>query len=295
MMRRIRFAIETALVRLFLGLFGRMRPETASAVGGALARAVGRVLPVSRTADRNLRLAMPELDAAARRRIVIGVWDNLGRTAAEFVHVRALRRTARGPGFEIAGEEHVRAVLEAGGPAIFVSAHIANWEVISTVFSALGTPLGTFYRAATNPEVDAIILAARSAGGVPQFRKGAQGARASLAHLQKGGLLGALADQKMNNGIAVTLFGHTAMTAPAPAALALRFGCKLVPINVERLGPARMRVTFEAPLPHPDSGDRTADVAELTQQVNYRIEAWVRNRPEQWLWLHRRWPKEIMP
>jgi len=294
-MRRVKFAIETGLVRLFLWLFGRMRPETASAVGGALARTVGRVLPVSRTADRNLRLAMPELDAAARRRIVIGVWDNLGRTAAEFVHARRLRRTEAGAGWELAGEENLRAVLEAGGPAVFVSAHIANWEVIAPVFLSFGAPLAAFYRAASNPAVDAIIQEQREAGGAPQFAKGAAGARAALVHLQRGGLLGALIDQKLNDGIAVQLFGHDAMTATAPAALALRFGCPLVPIQIERLGPARFRVTIEAPLPHPASGNRAADVAALTTQINARLESWVRHRPEQWLWLHRRWPKEIMP
>ena len=74
-----------------------------------------------------------------------------------------------------------------------------------------------------------------------------------------------------------------------------RFACPLVPIRVERLGPARLRVTFEAPLPQPATGDRTTDIATLTQAINDRLESWIRASPAQWLWLHRRWPKDTRP
>ncbi len=294
MMRDLRFRLEAGLAAALLWLVGCLRPETASNIGGFVARVIGPWLPVSRVADANLRLALPELDAAARRRIVRGVWDNLGRTAAEFPHARNLRRTEAGAGWEVAGVEHLRAVLDAGGPAVFVAAHLANWEAIAPVFGHFGHQLAAFFRPASNPYVDRMIRGLRGLDGAPQFAKGAAGARAGMAHLKAGGLLGALIDQKMNDGIAVPLFGHRAMTAPAPATLALRFGCPIVPIRVERLGPARFRVTFEAPLAHPASGNRQEDAAALTAAINLRLEAWVRARPEQWLWLHRRWPKELM-
>ena len=124
------------------------------------------------------------------------------------------------------------------------------------------------------------------------FPKGAEGGRAALAHLRDGGVLAMLTDQKMNDGIAVPLFGHAAMTASAGAALALRFRAKMHPAHVERLGPARFRVIVEAALPLPDSGDRTADIAALTAAMNACLERWIRARPAEWLWLHRRWPKE---
>jgi KDO2-lipid IV(A) lauroyltransferase len=125
------------------------------------------------------------------------------------------------------------------------------------------------------------------------FPKGAEGARGALRHLLAGGVLAMLVDQKMNDGIAATLFGHRAMTASAGAALALRFRCKLLPAHAERLGPARLRIVVEAPLPLPDSGDRAADVTALTQAMNGCVERWIAARPAEWLWLHRRWPKEL--
>ncbi len=294
-MKRWRHAAEALLARAALRLLRRLSPVAASDLGGRLARMIGPLLPVSRVADANLRRALPKLDAAARHRVVVGVWDNLGRTVAELPHVAQLGQTTNGPGWELVGEPEVRALSARGGPVILVSGHLGNWEMLPRAAGQLGLPLASFYRAAANPTVDRLIQDLRRVAvgaDVPQFAKGATGARGALAYLSGGGMLGMLVDQKMNDGIAATLFGQLAMTAPAAAAFALRFDCPLVPAYVERLGPARFRVTCEPPLPLPRTGDRQADIAALTQRINDVLERWIRARPEQWLWLHRRWPKQ---
>jgi KDO2-lipid IV(A) lauroyltransferase len=251
---------------------------------------------VSRVADTNLRRALPALDAAARAQIVRGVWDNLGRTAFELPHLPTLGPTAAGPGWELVGAEHLHELRVAGGPAILFSGHIANWELLTAIAATYGQAPAVVYRAAGNPITDAMINAIRRetiGAVVPMFPKGSEGARGALAHLRGGGVLAMLADQKMNDGIASTLFGHTAMSPSAGAALALRFRCKLIPAHAERLGPARFRIVVEAPMELPDTGDRTADVATVTQAMNDWLERWIRARPAEWLWLHRRWPKEF--
>ena len=280
--------LETLAVRAALALCRALGPAGASALGGFVARVVGPHLPVSRVARRNLRLAMPHLDGPARDRVVRGTWDNLGRTAAEFAHVATLRETARGPGYEVEGVEHV----PLQGPALLVSGHLGNWEVAIRAAALGGLQVASFYRAAANTAVDSIIVAERSRAnlGAPGFAKGAAGARAAVDWLRHGGVLGLLMDQKMNDGIAATLFGRTAMTAPAAAMFARRFRCPVVPVRVVRLGPARLRIICEPPLRSDPDLDSRADVAALTQAINDRLEAWIRERPEQWLWLHRRWP-----
>ena len=288
-MRRLQFALETLAVRAVFALARRLGPVGASACGGALARWVGPLLPVSRIARANLALALPERDAAARRRILRGMWENLGRTVAELAHLPALR-------WEIEGAEHLGPLIAGGGPAILVSGHLANWEVLPPALAALGIRLGSVYRAADNPAVDALVngLRARAVAGepLPLFPKGAQGARAALRFLAAGGVLGLLADQKLNDGIAVPLLGQPAMTAPAPAQLALRFRCPVIPGRVQRLGPCRFRLVVEPPLALPDLPDRHAAIRALTLAINDRLSAWIRERPEEWLWLHRRWPAE---
>ena len=286
--------VEAALARGALRLLRVLGPVTSSNLFGALFRAVGPWFPVSRVAHDNLRLALPELDARARRRVVRGVWDNLGRTAGELPHIADFRATTGGPGWELIGAEILHRLAEKGGPMIFFSGHIGNWEMLPVVVAAHDLAFAPFYRPVENRQLDAMLLDLRRKAmrtDVPMFAKGAAGARQSLVHLSRGGRLGFLMDQKMNDGIEARFFGRPAMTAPALAALALRLRCPVIPGFVERTGPARFRLTCEQPLDLPDTGDRTADIAALTQTVNDTMERWIRAKPESWLWLHRRWPK----
>ena len=289
--------LELAAVRLLLVLFRSLGPAQASNLGGGLCRMLGPLLPVSRVADANLRLAMPELDARQRARIVRGVWDNLGRTVAEFPHLAALRKdTTDGPGWLVEGADVLEAQAHAAGPVLFMSGHIGNWEMLPPAVAHFGLRFSSFYRAAANPLVDALIRDLRNQAmgtEVPLFAKGARGARAALAHVLRGGALGMLVDQKMNDGVEARLFGHPAMTATALAAIALRQRCPVIPGHIERVGPARLRLVVEPALVLPDTGDRIADQMTLTQQVNDVLEKWIKAKPESWLWLHRRWPKEL--
>nr|WP_207191592.1 lauroyl acyltransferase [Paracraurococcus ruber] len=286
-MRRLQFALERAAVHLLLALARALGPVRASDAGGWLARSLGPWLPVSAVARRNLARALPGLDAAARRRVLRGMWDNLGRTIAELPHLPALH-------WEIEGAEHLAPIAAAGGPAILLSGHIGNWEVLPPALDRLGIRMGSIYRAADNAAVDSLVngLRARAVAGepLPLFPKGAQGARAALRFLSGGGVLGMLADQKLNDGIAVPLLGIPAMTAPAPAQLALRFRCPVIPGRVQRLGACRFRLVVDPPLPLPDLPDRQAAIRALTQAINDRLSDWIRERPAEWLWLHRRWP-----
>ena len=152
-----------------------------------------------------------------------------------------------------------------------------------------------FYRAASDVRIDRLIQAMRQHANGPastMFAKGAGGARGALHHLENGGSLGLLIDQKMNDGISVPFFGRPAMTAPALAQLARRFRLPVLPVYVVRLEPQRFRLVCEAPLPIRYTADRAADVRALSAAANATLERWIRARPGAWLWLHRRWPKD---
>jgi KDO2-lipid IV(A) lauroyltransferase len=95
----------------------------------------------------------------------------------------------------------------------------------------------------------------------------------------------------MNDGIAVPFFGREAMTAPAAARLALRFDCAVVPVRVERLPRAHFRIVADPPIDYRRTGDTERDTLALMTQVNQVLERWIRDKPEQWFWLHRRWPE----
>lgn len=287
-MRQLKWRIEAVLVQFLLGFSRLLGPLRASNLGGRVTRFLGPWIPVSRTARRNLELAFPEQTPAWREQVLKDCWDNLGRTMLELPHIAQLPHSAEGPGWEVVGAEH----LPSSGRAILVSAHMANWEVLPLAAARAGLTMGGFYRAPDNPLVDRLLREMRATkAALPLFPKGSAGARMALKHLSQGGALGLLADQKLNEGLELTFFGHAAMTTSAPAELALRFACPLIPVQVIRLGPCRFRIVVEPPLPWPETGDRHQDARLLTIAVNNRIEAWLRERPGQWLWLHRRLQK----
>jgi len=279
---------EAAALIAVMAVFACLPVAWASAVGGFIGRSIGPRLRASRVALRNLRRALPDNTDAENRRILGGMWDNLGRAVAEHPHLRRL--CAEGSGrVEIVNGEAIGALLAGGIPALLFGGHFANWEVgPTTIHRMMGSALLSVYRAANNPWVDRLQrrgLKARQA-----VAKGAPGGRELIRHLRRGGHVAMLVDQKLNDGIAVPFFGRDAMTAPAIARLALQFACPIVPVRVERLAGARFRFTVEPPLAVFDTGDAAADVHTAMTRVNAVIEAWARARPEQWLWLHRRWP-----
>lgn len=287
--RRLRHLAEALGAVLALTLFRLLPVEAASNLGGWLGRRLGPRLPVTRRARRNLRLAFPTMAERETARIIEGMWDNLGRTLAEYPHLGRIAAPEAGR-VEVTDLDGGPPLAERLRPGILVSAHLANWEVMPFVACRQGIDLAVIERAPNNPLVGALLERLRGVAGGRRLAKGARGAHEAMALLAKGGALGILADQKSSDGIVAAFFGHEAMTSAGPAQLSLRFGCPLIPARIERLGPARFRLTCHAPLALPQSGDRQRDLAALTLALNRLLEDWIRDRPEDWLWLHRRWP-----
>lgn len=288
---------EYILAKGCLSLLRSLSPERASNIGGYICRQIGTRLPVSKTADKNLQLVMPHLTVEERQKIIGGVWENLGRTVAEFPHLARLKHnTPDGPGWEVVGGEYLTEQSKKTGPVLFVSGHIGNWEMLPLGVGKYGTPFSSFFRAASNPYVNDLILQLRyEAMGqkIPMFAKGSKGARQALKHLLQGHRLGVLSDQKMNDGIKVQFFGKPAMTSSAVASLALKLKCPIIPGYVQRLGPARLRIVVEPPIDYSEfSENNLENIHHLTQVINDKLESWIKQNPDQWLWLHKRWPKE---
>jgi Kdo2-lipid IVA lauroyltransferase/acyltransferase len=285
--RRAAHVAEAAALVVVMALFACLPIDWASALGGFIGRAAGPRIGVSRRALRNLRQALPNNGEAENQRILRGMWDNLGRAMAEYPHLARISAAGAGRVEIVNGDALTGAA--AGKPSILFGAHLANWEVgPSTVHLLIGGSLLSVYRAANNPWVDRLMR--RFHGMRRAVPKGTAGGRELVRHLRHGGSIAMLVDQKQNDGIAVPFFGRAAMTAPAIARLGCRFGYPIVPVRVERLKGARFRCTVMAPIETAQTGDAAPDVLATMARVNAVLESWIRARPEQWLWVHSRWP-----
>ena len=291
MIKSLRRGLETALVWSAVAAFGWLSIERASRLGGFIGRALGPWLPVSRRARDNLRRAFADKAEAEIEDIVRGMWDNLGRVAAEYPHLGKIDCYEAGGRVEVVGVEILDRLSEEGTSCIFFGGHIANWEIAPLGAAQRGLSLNYIYRRANNAGVERIVRAARAPAGGALTPKGHHGARQITAALRDGGHLGILIDQKFNEGIAVPFFGRDAMTAPALATLYRLHGCRVVPVRVERLGGPRFRLTVYPPLDIPERDAEGGDAYSIMCGVNATLESWIRERPEQWMWLHRRWPR----
>ncbi len=279
----------------FAGLTAALRAlgtERASNLGGWLLRTLGPKTGTHRTVTRNLRIAFPELSPEARETLALASWDQTGRTFAETTLLdRILADPSR---VEMVGLERLHAIRDRGQPVVFVSGHLANFELMAAVILAAGVPCQITYRAANNPYVDQQIRDARARYGVKLFApKGGDGARELLHGMQRGESVALMNDQKFSEGPEVTFFGQPVNAAPGPSRLALRFGTVIVPMSVVRLPGVRFRVTAHEPIALSKSDDRQADIARGVQAITTFVEDRVRERPEDWFWVHKRWPDRV--
>ena len=289
--RRIAWRLE-AIGFDFVTLLIRSLPiDFASACGAVLFRALGPLTSAHKTAERSLRLAFPQMDEIERERLLGEQWENFGRYIFEFPILDRL--TPKSGRVEVIGAERLEAIRASGKPAVFVSGHFANLEVMTTVIVEAGIACDVTYRAANNPLVDARMKQNRFRYGVRLFApKGAEGARSLLDALTHGRSIAMMNDQRYDGGVEGPFFGHNVHTNPAAARLALRFGTYIQPMSIQRLKGARFRCVVHEPIIVKDTGQRTTDIEAGVAAINAFIEARVKERPGEWWWLHRRWPAE---
>lgn len=288
----LRFGLDAAVFFAVIGFFRLFPVDTASAIGSWFGRMLLYRSYLSGRARDNVAAAYPAMPEPERETIVREMWDNLGRTLAEYAHLDKMSIHGTRPRIALAGMENYQRAAATGKAIIFVSAHFANWEVMPFAAAQYGVDGGAVYRPVNNPFVDRWLVRQRQANGPrEQIAKGAQGTRRIFTLLRAGKPVFMLVDQKTNEGVAAPFFGRDAMTTPAPAALALKLGAMVMLISNERLKGARFRMTAHPPIDFVPSGDHARDVLALTIRINDAIEACVRYRPSQWLWIHRRWPK----
>lgn len=279
-----------AFVRLVFAALRALGPDRASALGAAVAPRLGPLTRNHRYAMENLRLAFPEKTETERTAIARGAWANLGRTACEYVHLEALF-DVEGGRVEADPDTHARfAELKASGrPVLVFAAHLANWELPAVAAHKLGQPAAILYRTPNNRRIAADIVRLREPI-MGRLIPANMTAPIRMAEALDSGLtLGMLVDQRFGRGPRVPFFGVPAASNPFLARLARRFEAPVHGLRAIRLPNQRFRLELTPALDLPRDATGKVDVERATAMVNAVIEGWVREHPDQWLWMHRRW------
>ena len=238
----------------------------------------------------NLRLAFPDWTDSQRRKVLRGLFRNFGRMLADFAHFPHIHRDNIErfiiyDGFEAFAQAH-----EQGKGVLFLTAHFGNWELSSFAHGVYGYPLNFIVRELDNRLLDVFINSYRCRSGGRAIEK-RDAAREVLRALHRGEAVGILADQNMasSEGAFVDFFGHLACTTTAPARFARKTGAPIVfglAIWDKKLKKYRLRFV---PVPWIRRENPEEEILANTANFTKLIEENVRQYPDQWLWVHRRW------
>ncbi|HTP86171.1 MAG TPA: lysophospholipid acyltransferase family protein [Bryobacteraceae bacterium] len=249
-------------------------------------RLLDRAIPrLRRVARRNLALALPELTPARHAEIVDGVFRSIARMLVTFAKFPNIRKENLDRWIRLEGGEHFETALRDGRGVLFATAHLGNWELSAFAHALLAGPMNVVVRPLDNPYIDALVERRRAlAGNRPIGKK--DFARAILKALAANQAAGILIDQNASppDGVFVDFFGVKACAATGFAKFAAHSGAAVIPgfaLWSEEEG--RYVLQFDKPLA------MTGDLARDTQALQSKLEEVIRQYPDQWLWIHRRW------
>jgi len=284
--------IEYAAAWLVLKSLGLLPRPVARFIGAKLAVVAYALRPrLRRAADFNLRLAFPNSCEADRRQLIRGMICQIGWLGAEFSQFPKYTRENIERIVRLDGQENFEAAQSRGKGVLFLTGHMSAWELSSFAHALYGYPLYFLVRPLANRRVDALMNRYRCLSGNKPIEKN-RSARAILKALNDGGTVGILADinTTIEEGVFVNFFGVQASTTSGLARIALRTGAAVVPVFIswdERQ--AKYRLRFDPALDLSNTGEEEVDIRENTARFMRVIEEHVREHPDQWLWVHKRW------
>lgn len=252
-------------------------------MGAMMSRVLAPLLGYRKRVRDNLDLVWADLPEADKRRLARQVPENFGRTLVEIYSGAQLKdhladTKPEGPGVAALEQAHAE-----GRPVILVSGHFGNHDAVRATVSRDFSPVGALYRPLDNSYFNEHWEAAIESVAEPAFARGRRGLAQMVKYLRSGNIIALLVDQHVSDGADLTFFGHPARTTLSAAEMALKYNALVLPVfGVRQPDGYGFRAIIQDEIPH-------ASAEDMAQAMNDALEAMVRQHPEQWFWVHRRW------
>ena len=242
-------------------------------------------------AIQDLQRTRPDI-VRALDELVRRAWGRAGRILAEYPHLETILNDPERLVIDI--REQIETYRDPSKPCVVVSAHQSNWEIAASALAKLGIPNASLYSPPTNPYLDRMLHTSRQALNCELLPRD-NSARLLVRALKQGRSVGIVMDRRVDDGKPIPFFGRDKPSTIMPAWLALKYGCDLVPLKVERLRDARYRATLYPPVrPADPDADPTQQAIDMTRQLHGQFEQWIRENPQDWFCSKRLWPKGKM-
>ena len=285
-MKIVKYFLEFIFIVILFIIFKILGFKLASNMGGYIGKKIGPLFRSKQTILTNIRNALPSANKADLELIIQSMWENYGRILAEYVFLKDFRKEKLNDYLEIEGKEHLNKVRDSNEQVVFVSGHFNNFELMAMQIEKSGINLAAIYRPLNNIFLNGIMEKIRKKYICKnQIKKGRSGTRELLKSFNNKNSIALMIDQRVSEGEKSNFFGQDAFTTTIPAQLVKKFGCKIVPIHIERYNNFYFKMKVEEPINY----NKDSSIDEITLSLNKLLENMILKNPGQWIWSHNRW------
>ena len=274
------FAISCFLIFKILG------PRLSSNLGGKIFEIIGPFFRSEKIINSNIKKALPDINFKNLKKIKKLMWNNYGRTFAEYMFIKEFRNGKISKNIEIDGQEILEKIKKENSQVIFISGHFSNFELMAMHLEKSGINLCAIYRPLNNIFLNGIMERIRKKYICKQqIKKGIVSLRQLIALKKNNFSTAIMIDQRVSEGILSNFFNHEALTTTIPAQLVKKFNIPIVPVYIERIENINFKICISKPIYFDE--DTTTD--KITDELNRILEKMILNKPENWIWSHNRW------
>lgn len=285
-MKHIKYFIQFVFVLSFFLFFKILGVKKSSELSGKIFKKIGPFFRSKKIIESNLKKAFPNIEITKIKKITESMWDNYGRTFAEYMFIKDYRFGLLSKNICVEGQEIVNKIKKNKKQAVFISGHFANFELMSMYLERSEIKLSAIYRPLNNKFLNPIMERIREKYICKyQIKKGIGGIK-KLIRLKKNNFSTALMiDQRVSEGILSNFFGHKALTTTIPAQLVKKFNIPIVPVYIDRVKDIHFKITISEPIYF----SKNKSVEFITDRLNKELESMILKKPENWIWSHNRW------
>ena len=285
-MKGIKYFLEFLLWIILFLIFKIIGFKNSSNIGGKIGEIFGPFIRSEKILKKNILNAFPNIDNNSLKKIKKDMWNNYGRTFAEYAFIKEFKNGKLEDNLKIEGAEILQKIIDEKKPVLFLSGHFANFELMAMVIERSGINLAAVYRPLNNFFIEPYMTRLRKNNICKvQIKKGLNGIKEIFKLLKNNYSIAIMIDQRVRQGERIDFFKKKAHTTNLPALLVKKFKCQIVTIKIKRYENYKFKITIEKPVIFSE----TETVGSITLKLNSWLERTILENPSQWIWTHDRW------
>ena len=285
-MKHLKYFLEFLIISILFLIFRIVGYRFASNFGNLIGKLLGPIFRSKKIIKKNIKIFSPTIKENEINKIIKKMWGNYGRILAEYPYIPSFRKKKLDNYLMIDGLENLEKIKKNKKPALFISGHFNNFELMAMTIEREGVDLFAIYRPLNNKFLNLIMEYLRKKYICKnQIEKGLKGLRKALALFKKGKSLAIMIDQRVSEGMDIELFGKNAFTTTIPAQFVKKFGCIIQPVYIQRIDSVHFKVVFDEHI----TFEKNQSIEKITKYLNKWLEKKITKNPDQWIWTHNRW------